>query len=110
MRMLLVVALFAAFGCTVDKAVGPGMTLPKERATECADHCASLDMRLSAVVVIMNKAGCVCEPRTASGGPGTASTAAVGAATIQAVMQQQQQQQQDRSAAPHSPSPASAGR
>lgn len=92
---LLIAAGLAASGCTVGHAVGPLFSVPRARADECAAGCAALDMRLSAMVLVMNHAGCVCEPRGGSPGP-TAAAGVAGGATIQAVAQQQQQQQQQR--------------
>ena len=54
-------------------------------------------MRLSAVVIIMNHAGGVCEPTdSADAGMSTGATAAAGGAVIQVVAEQQQQQQQQQ--------------
>ncbi|MDC0710171.1 hypothetical protein POL68_16965 [Stigmatella sp. ncwal1] len=52
-----------ATGCSTLPATQ--FSLPKERATECAANCESLDMKLTAMVVIRNSAGCVCEPKDA---------------------------------------------
>jgi hypothetical protein len=96
-------------------AVAPANSgdVPRERATECASVCTKLGMRLSAVVVMMNSAGCVCEPLPpgasappptpalpgaapaapgASAAAGGVSIAAAQAAAATALMQQQQQQ------------------
>lgn len=100
---LLAAAGLAASGCTVVRAVGPFHTVPRARADECAAGCAALDMRLSAMVLVMNHAGCVCEPRGGSPGP-TAAAAVAGGATIQAIVQQQQQQHQQQGAANSRPS------
>ena len=55
----LVFLLFA--GC----ATAPATTksLPKERADECRRHCKTLDMELGAIVIVVNSAGCVCQPK-----------------------------------------------
>ncbi len=62
---------------------------------ECKSICTDLDMKLGAVVVIMNSAGCVCEPRDKAEETnlhgGTSSIA--GGAVIQAVAEAQRQSQ-----------------
>jgi hypothetical protein len=67
-------------GCTTLPATQGA--LPKERATECVANCESLDMKLSAVVVIRNSAGCVCEPKNAPAQPAAQRDAAAAAAGI----------------------------
>lgn len=72
--------------------------VPRDTARQCATHCQGLGMRLSAVVIIMSSAGCVCEPRDRVGARSGGSSAAAGGAAIhaaaQAAQQSQQQQQQ----------------
>jgi len=53
--------------------------LPKERATECVQHCASLDMKLAAVVIIRSSAGCVCTPKEEPAPSAAGAAAAAGA-------------------------------
>jgi hypothetical protein len=60
------VAALAAVGCGTTPAVGTFVQLRPETATECTANCERLGMRLGAVVLIRNSAGCVCEPRQAS--------------------------------------------
>lgn len=47
-------------------ACAPGQptaaSVPRERRTQCAVACRDIDMKLSAVVVMANQVGCVCEP------------------------------------------------
>ncbi|SEM63594.1 hypothetical protein SAMN05444354_12022 [Stigmatella aurantiaca] len=74
MKTLLPLLCLLATGCTTHRATN--LSLPKERATECAANCESLDMKLSAMVVISNSVGCVCEPKDASPQTETRRTAA----------------------------------
>jgi len=98
MRTALLAALVTSFGCTVVNAVSAGVTLPKERALECKAHCEAIDMKLAALVLIMNHAGCVCEPRAASASLSGGAAAAAGGATIAALEDEQRRQQQQRPA------------
>ncbi|WIG93583.1 hypothetical protein [Myxococcus sp. SDU36] len=90
----------ALSSCTVARPAT--LTVPKERAAECRTICKDLDMRLGAVVVIMNSAGCVCEPRDEATGtpPAKSSSAVIGGAAIHTAIelnrkaQNRQQQQQ----------------
>ncbi len=92
MRLALLAALLATTGCTVSSAVGTGYTLPRERALECREHRQSLDMRLAAVVLVMNSAGCVCEPPTAGAPLSGAAAAAAGGTTIAEIRRRQGRQ------------------
>ncbi|NRD61329.1 hypothetical protein HRD49_06155 [Corallococcus exiguus] len=86
-RLPLFLALSLVFplaGCATARATS--FALPMERATECRQLCEQIDMKLSAVVIIMNSAGCVCEPKPAEGTNAalTGAAAASGGAIIQA--------------------------
>jgi hypothetical protein len=82
-------------------------SIPKDSAQICAGHCQSIGMYLSAVAIMAENVGCVCQGGAATPGPGQAgalSTPAAGMATIAMQEQQrraaqraaQQQQQQQR--------------
>lgn len=112
---LLLALSLAGAGCTVGRAASPYTEIPRERTTECQEICTKLDLQMSAVVVVLNTTGCVCEPRPvrlpAQAAPGVSSrtdpaaggatpTARSGGAAIaaaqavaQAVAQQQQRHQ-----------------
>lgn len=97
-------------GCVVGRAAGAYSEIPRERTTECMEICTKLDLQMSAVVVVLNTTGCVCEPRTArapaapgvsslsapaeqmSRNPAQAGGAAVAAAHVVARVTAQQQQ------------------
>ncbi len=80
-RLLLLLAL-AAPGCAVKGAAN--YAPPRERATECVSYCDALSMRLAAVVIISNSAGCVCEPTDAARAADRGAAAIAGGAAIQA--------------------------
>src|SRR4051812_9638112 len=73
---ILAAALVAA--CTVVRPVGAGVKVPPETAQECDTACASMGMVMSAVVLVSNRAGCVCErtPQTTPRAAGASATAA----------------------------------
>ena len=97
-RAVLLAALtLVSSACTVERAVSSGRAVPRERADECRANCASLDMQLTAVVLVLNSAGCVCEPKAspsapASAGAGGAAAGGAAAASAQAVLAAQEQQ------------------
>jgi hypothetical protein len=77
--------------CVTSRATA--YSVPRERATECVAHCAELDMKLAAVVIISNAAGCVCAPREEQLKASLAgAAAAVGGQMIQTQNAQQPQQ------------------
>ena len=79
-------------GCSTVQATS--LPLPRERADECRAHCAGLDMELGAVVIMMNHAGCVCEPRgrVAPQAAVSAGAAAIaGAATVKAIEDEEEE-------------------
>jgi hypothetical protein len=104
-RMKQLFALIALSLFCSCAAMPAAVSVDRERATECVQHCASLDMTLSAIVVIANRCGCVCEPAKSgasaeSGASLGAVAAAGGMAAVLAAEQssndQSQQQQQSQ--------------
>ncbi|WP_123784085.1 hypothetical protein [Corallococcus macrosporus] len=92
-HLLLSLVALAVSGCTVARPAT--LTVPKERAAECWSICSDLDMRLGAVVVIMNSAGCVCEPRDeeTTTQPPSSSSAAIGGAAIHTAIELKRREQ-----------------
>lgn len=74
----LLLCLFST-GCVTAGATTAPVT--KDLATECVAHCESLGMKLTAMVIIKNSAGCVCEPKD-SQARSVSAAAAVAAGTV----------------------------
>lgn len=100
MKTALGVACVVLFSSACETAQATRLPTPKERVTECEQICGNLGMKLSAFVVMMNSAGCVCEPKQAPASSGSVSregagaaaggvTIAAAAAAAQAAQQQQ---------------------
>jgi hypothetical protein len=109
-RGVLAAALLALAGCVTAPAVDPSFKLRPETRSECVTHCQTLGMRLGAVVLVRNSAGCVCEeirsePRAAGGGAAVSAGAYLVALEEEAARQQQQQNAQHHSGTPTSPPP-----
>jgi hypothetical protein len=47
-------------GCTAQ--VGSSLTVPDDAGQTCKDHCSAIGMTLSAVAIMANNVGCICEP------------------------------------------------
>jgi hypothetical protein len=64
------------------------VSIPKDAAETCARHCRTIGMRLTAVAIMAQNVGCVCqggaEPATGGDEVGELSTPAAGMATIAA--------------------------
>jgi hypothetical protein len=73
MRLTLLASLAFLAACVTAPAVDPSYKLRPETGPECTANCEKLGMRLGAVVLIHNSAGCVCQPREvfAPGAPAT---------------------------------------
>lgn len=85
----------SGLGCFTPSA--PTVTsVPNERRTECTNACNDVEMRLSAIVVMANAVGYVCEPRDKPANAGGAAAAAGGMTVVMASQQQS-----------HTPPPAS---
>ena len=95
LRRLSALALLAA-GCATVSPVGSLVSVEKDTAQQCERHCQSLELVLSAVVIIHNSTGCVCEPATAGRRIGRQGAAVGGAAAVQVIEEEQRAQQQQR--------------
>ena len=89
----IVVCLFLLFSGCFNAPTSGLVSVPKDTATTCRTHCSQLGLRMSAVVIILNSAGCVCEPGQVSGRSRTGAAAVAGAAVIR---RQQEEQEQRR--------------
>ncbi|HLL23141.1 MAG TPA: hypothetical protein VK427_13465 [Kofleriaceae bacterium] len=71
-------AWLALTGCYQPIESATTLEVPRERANECVAVCHQLGMRMTAMVVITDRAGCVCEPEPAHvpSSPGAPSAAA----------------------------------
>lgn len=93
------VTLLAAAGCVAPVGVGGPVSIPPNAAATCAGQCSSIGMELSAVAIMANNVGCVCQRREGTASTGgsvgdqTGATAA-GMATI--AMQEEEAQQRQR--------------
>lgn len=78
-RTYLGLLLLGIAGCaTTNPAVTPGVKLRSDTRPQCEAMCEQMDMRLGAVVVIRDSAGCVCEPDEVASRNASAATAAGG--------------------------------
>lgn len=78
-------------GCAISKAAQ--VPVSKDLAADCAKHCGVLDRRLTAVVVVANRGGCVCEPTSGSGSDAPRASAAAGGGAVAAIEHVQQREQ-----------------
>lgn len=92
--LLLVVS--SQIGCVAP--VGSRVQVPEDAATTCSEQCSNIGLTMTAVAIMANNVGCVCQPRTSS--TSTTSTSAHSAAAaggMVTLMIQEQAQQQNQS-------------
>ena len=108
-----VLAVLSLSACMATVGVD-ARSIPPDAAQTCARHCQTIGMRLSAVAIMAENVGCVCQPAAApvasaeaagefgtpAGGMTTIAAQQAAAATqsaaATAALQQQQRQQQQR--------------
>ena len=93
LRPLLLMAVPLA-GCVAPVGVS-GLSIPNDTGKVCAQQCRTIGMNLSAVAIMANNIGCVCQP--SAGAPPVATlgaSSAAGMATISMLNAEQQEQQQ----------------
>ena len=85
-RLVLLAVLPLAVACSsVQPAVTPHTTVPPNTAEQCSNVCGEMGLVMSAVVIVANQTGCVCEPR-AGGSPRAGGASASAAGTVMAML------------------------
>jgi hypothetical protein len=94
---LTVLSFPLVLGCAAPVGVSGGVSIPRDARNNCAEQCSQIGMQLSAVAIMANHIGCVCQP--ADGAHASQGAAPAGMATIAMLEQQEQErrQQQQRS-------------
>ena len=77
----LVLAALSLTACMAPVGTSGGVSVPPDAAQTCARHCQTIGMRLTAVAIMANNVGCVCQsPEPAGSAAGSSSRAAPGSA------------------------------
>jgi hypothetical protein len=103
-RFWLVLALLPVGACMATVGVN-NVSIPKNSAKICAGHCRSIGLTLSAVAIMAENVGCVCQAAGASdknekaAGEMTAPAAGMATIALQAAAQAAAADQQRRPAA-----------
>lgn len=96
--LAIAMASLGAVGC--NATVGAkGVNIPEDSAQQCESHCRSIGLELSAVAIMANNVGCVCQPAGASrqnSAVGEEASATAGGMTAIVMQEQARQQQQAR--------------
>ena len=82
-------------GCVAPVGVSGSFSIPHDAGNVCAQQCRTIGMNLSAVAIMANNVGCVCQPSV--GAPPVATlgaSSAAGMATISMLKEQQQEEEQ----------------
>lgn len=95
-----VIALFAvlASGCVAPVGAS-SLSVPKDGASECASQCAVMGLRLSAVAIMANHIGCVCQPAASAQAQGENAVGPAGMATLEMIEEESKRQQQSHTQA-----------
>jgi hypothetical protein len=91
MRGIPVCALLLALltSCAATMPTGSVGYLPAESRTICYSTCQQLGLEMSAVVVISNSVGCVCQPAAGSAAP--VASGGIAAAAGAMIVEQEEQ-------------------
>ena len=92
---LLVLMVVPLASCVAPVGVSGAFSIPNDAGNVCARQCRAVGMNLSAVAIMADNIGCVCQP--SAGGPPVATSgasSAAGMATISMLNAQRQRQQQ----------------
>ena len=92
---LLLLPLLALAGCVTTPAVSSNIRVDPAARPQCEQHCSTLGMKMTAVVIYSNRTGCVCEPAEAPAVSSTMAGAAVAAAGEVVNEEEEAQRQRD---------------
>jgi len=82
MRRNLVFVPLLLSACATAPAVSPGYQLDPSTRPSCEANCTQMGLRLAAVVLVRNSAGCVCAVPEARPGVGLGGQAAAGTVAV----------------------------
>ncbi len=82
MRRTIVVASLLLSACATAPAVSSGYQLDPATRPACAANCEKMGLKLAAVVLVRNSAGCVCAVPDAKPGVGQGVQAAAGTVAV----------------------------
>jgi hypothetical protein len=75
----LVLAALSLTACMAPVGTSGVISVPPDAAQSCAHHCQTIGMRLTAVAIMANNVGCVCQsPASAGSAAGSSSRAVPG--------------------------------
>lgn len=92
---LFFVTLATTTSCTAR--VGSELEVPEDAGQTCADHCQSIGMRLTAVAIMANNVGCVCEVAPDSAIPVSHHTSTAAGGMTAVLMEEEQNRQNQQS-------------
>src|SRR4029450_179777 len=79
-ELSLVLAALLLTACMAPVGTSGVVSVPPHAAQSCAQQCQTIGMRLTAVAIMANNVGCVCQsPAPAGSAAGSSSRAAPGA-------------------------------
>ncbi|MBU1239464.1 hypothetical protein KKF84_16140 [Myxococcota bacterium] len=81
--LLAAVLTLITAGCNPEIRQATTRAIPTQTVPNCEKHCMGMGLTLSAVIIVMNSAGCVCEKHPGTSSPKMASAAIAGGAIIQ---------------------------
>jgi hypothetical protein len=72
----LVLAALSLTACMAPVGTSGIVSVPPDAAQSCAQHCQTIGMRLTAVAIMANNVGCVCQSPAPAGSPAGSSSRA----------------------------------
>jgi hypothetical protein len=70
----LVLAALSLTACMAPVGTSGVISVPPDAAQTCAQHCQTIGMRLTAVAIMANNVGCVCQSPAPAGSPAGSSS------------------------------------
>ena len=69
-----VLATLSLTACMAPVGTSGVISVPPDAAQSCAQHCQTIGMRLTAVAIMANNVGCVCQSPAPAGSPAGSSS------------------------------------
>lgn len=93
----------ALSGVACTASVGSEIAVPPDAAQMCAEQCEAIELRMTAVAIMANTVGCVCQPRSATGADVAHQTASTAAGMSTIMLQREAEQRRQASHHHHVP-------
>jgi hypothetical protein len=94
--MLAATVMACLSGCYANVGTNATISVPKDAAATCSNHCAGIGMSLDSVVIMASNVGCVCRAKATAQAQGSENGGVSAGGMAALIVQEEQERQRQR--------------